>query len=41
MAYEKPTEKFVESVNKGIENEVGKATNTVEKGNYFRKENSI
>ena len=37
IAYEKPSEKFVESVKKGIENEVAKATNTVEKGNYFLK----
>lgn len=37
MAYEKPTEKFTESVKKGIENEVEKATNTVEKGKYFLK----
>jgi len=37
IAYEKPTEKFIESVKKGIENEIAKATNTVEKGNYFLK----
>lgn len=37
IGYNTPTEKFVESVKKGIENEVEKATNTVEKGNYFLK----
>jgi len=37
VEYEKPTEKFVESVKKGIEHEVGKAANTVEKGHYFLK----
>jgi len=37
MTYETPSEKFTDSVKKGIENEVGNATNTVEKGNYFLK----
>ncbi len=39
VAYEKPTEKFVESVKKGIEKEVGKANekDTVAKGKYFLK----
>ncbi len=37
VTYEKPTEKFVENVKKGIENEVVKATNTIETGHYFLK----
>ena len=37
VEYEKPTEKFVESVKKGIEEEVAKASNPVEKGHNFLK----
>ena len=37
VEYDTPTEKFVESVKKGIQDDVAKATNTVEKGNYFLK----
>lgn len=37
VGYEKPTERFVESVRNGIDEEVAKASNPVEKGNYFLK----